>query len=596
MKLRHALRGTAAGLLLAVCLTTPTLALTGVVDVGGSVLRVRKTASTGSAVLDQLPSGKQVEIVDTATNGWYGIQLDSVKGYVSASYIKLLEEAAPVVTAEVSAVSASAAQSESTYVKVTADALNVRTGPGTDYAVADELAQGKVVKVLGAQDGWYQIGSGYIDAAYTEAATYEEALEQLYIRVVQGPLNIRSGPGTGYSKVGSLAKGRCVKVVSVQSGWYQIEQGYVSAAYVEETDYTPAAASSKGQELANIALQYVGYSYVYGGASPRVGFDCSGLVQYACAQLGYSINRTASAQLQNGVTVSWDELAPGDLVFFKKPGSTTSKPVTHVGMYIGSGQFVHASDYGVGVIVSNLSDAYYTTGTSSYIKDTIGILPNILNTLYIVLLAMTLVLPLGVGAAIYLTEYAANRRVVELIEFATETLTGIPSIIFGLVGMLFFVQKMDLQAGVLAGSLTLVVMILPTIVRTTQESLKTVPQSYREGALALGAGKWRMVRTVVLPNAVDGIVTGCILAVGRIVGESAALLYTAGFGLVLNDFVTALHSSSATLTVALYVYANDRGRTDVAFSIASVLMLLTLVINLTAALTGRKLKKNGGTQ
>ena len=238
----------------------------------------------------------------------------------------------------------------------------------------------------------------------------------------------------------------------------------------------------------------------------------------------------------------------------------------------------------------------FLSGTSSYIKDTIGILPNILNTLYIILFAMAIVLPLGVGAAIYLTEYAANRRVVELIEFATETLTGIPSIIFGLVGMLFFVQKMDLQAGVLAGSLTLVVMILPTIVRTTQESLKTVPPSYREGALALGAGKWRMVRTVVLPNAVDGIVTGCILAVGRIVGESAALLYTAGFGLVLNDFVTALHSSSATLTVALYVYANDHGRTDVAFSIASVLMLLTLVINLTAALTGRKLKKNGGTQ
>ena len=232
----------------------------------------------------------------------------------------------------------------------------------------------------------------------------------------------------------------------------------------------------------------------------------------------------------------------------------------------------------------------------SYVSGTIGILPDICNTVQILLASLLIVLPLGVGAAIYLTEYAANRRVVEPIEFATETLTGIPSIIFGLVGMLFFVQKMDLQAGVLAGSLTLVVMILPTIVRTTQESLKTVPQSYREGALALGAGKWRMVRTVVLPNAVDGIVTGCILAVGRIVGESAALLYTAGFGLVLNDFVTALHSSSATLTVALYVYANDRGRTDVAFSIASVLMLLTLVINLTAALTGRKLKKNGGTQ
>ena len=232
------------------------------------------------------------------------------------------------------------------------------------------------------------------------------------------------------------------------------------------------------------------------------------------------------------------------------------------------------------------------SGQTSYIKNTIGILPNILNTLYIILVAMVIVLPLGVGAAIYLTEYAENRRLVSLIEFAAETLTGIPSIIFGLVGMLFFVQKMNLQAGVLAGGLTLVVMILPTILRTTQESLKTVPQSYREGALGLGAGKWRMVRTVVLSNAIDGIVTGCILAVGRIVGESAALLYTAGFGLVLNDFFTALHSSSATLTVALYVYANERGETTVAFSIATILMLLTLIINLSAVFLGRKLKKN----
>ena len=245
--------------------------------------------------------------------------------------------------------------------------------------------------------------------------------------------------------------------------------------------------------------------------------------------------------------------------------------------------------------VPNLSWQLLST-KPSYLDDTIGILPDIISTVCMVLTTLLIVLPVGVCAAVYLTEYAGNRKLVAVIEYAAETLSGIPSIIFGLVGMLFFVQKMDLQAGVLAGSLTLVVMILPTIVRTTQESLKTVPQSYREGALALGAGKWRMVRTVVLPNAVDGIVTGCILAVGRIVGESAALLYTAGFGLVLNDFVTALHSSSATLTVALYVYANDRGRTDIAFSIASVLMLLTLVINLTAALTGRKLKKNGGTQ
>ena len=240
--------------------------------------------------------------------------------------------------------------------------------------------------------------------------------------------------------------------------------------------------------------------------------------------------------------------------------------------------------------LGNITWELLTTQTS-YIKDTIGILPNILNTLYIIVVAMVIVLPLGVGAAIYLTEYASNRKVVALIEFATETLTGIPSIIFGLVGMLFFVQKMGLAPGILAGGLTLVIMILPTIVRTTQESLKTVPQAYREGALGLGAGKWHMVRTVVLPGAVDGIVTGCILAVGRIVGESAALLFTAGFGLVLNGFVKSLQSSSATLTVALYVYANERGETGVAFAIAAILMMLTFLINMAAGYAGKKLKK-----
>lgn len=226
---------------------------------------------------------------------------------------------------------------------------------------------------------------------------------------------------------------------------------------------------------------------------------------------------------------------------------------------------------------------------TSYLKDTIGILPNILNTFYIIFLAMLLVLPLGVGAAVYLTEYATNRRVVAGIEFATETLMGIPSILFGLVGMLFFLRFLGLKAGILAGGLTLVIMILPTIVRTTQESLKTVPQAYREGALALGSGKWHMVRTVVLPNAIDGIVTGCILSIGRIVGESAALLFTAGFGLELNGFLTALESSSATLTVALYVYANERGETGVAFAIAAILMLLVFAINLSASFLGKRL-------
>ena len=228
---------------------------------------------------------------------------------------------------------------------------------------------------------------------------------------------------------------------------------------------------------------------------------------------------------------------------------------------------------------------------TSYLRNTIGILPNILNTVYIILVAMAIVLPLGVGAAIYLTEYAENKRLISTIEFAAETLTGIPSIIFGLVGMLIFVQLMGLGAGILAGGLTLVLMILPTILRTTQESLKTVPQSYREGALALGAGKWRMVRTVVLPNAIDGIVTGCILAVGRITGESAALLFTAGFGLKLNGFLKSLRTSSATLTVALYVYASEQGKIDVAFAIALILMVLTLVINFAASFAGKKLKR-----
>ena len=227
----------------------------------------------------------------------------------------------------------------------------------------------------------------------------------------------------------------------------------------------------------------------------------------------------------------------------------------------------------------------------SYLQNTIGILPNLVNTLYLVVVAMLAALPLGVGAAIYLTEYAKSRTLVRIIEFAAETLSGIPSILFGLVGMLVFTQLMGLRAGILAGGLTLAVMILPTVIRTTQESLRTVPQSYREGALALGAGKFHMVRTVVLPSAIDGIVTGSILAVGRVVGESAALLFTAGFGMALNSFKKALETSSATLTVALYVYASERGETGVAFAIAAILLLLTLLLNAAARFAGKKLKR-----
>lgn len=223
----------------------------------------------------------------------------------------------------------------------------------------------------------------------------------------------------------------------------------------------------------------------------------------------------------------------------------------------------------------------------SYLSDSIGILPDILNTVYVVIATLVVVLPLGVGAAIYLTEYASNKRLVTAIEYAAETLSGIPSIIYGLVGMLFFVNFLGLKTSLMAGALTLVIMNLPTIMRTTQESLKTVPQSYREGAFGLGAGKWRVIRTVVLPCSVDGIVTGCILSVGRILGESAALLFTAGFAHALNGFFEGLASSGATLTVALYVYAKEQGEFGVAFAIAAILMLLTLLINLAASLAGR---------
>ncbi len=227
----------------------------------------------------------------------------------------------------------------------------------------------------------------------------------------------------------------------------------------------------------------------------------------------------------------------------------------------------------------------------SYLSDSIGILPDILNTLYLIVAALVFVLPLGVGAAVYLTEYARNKKVVAVIEYAAETLSGIPSIIYGLVGMLFFCQFLNLKTSLLAGALTLVIMNLPTIIRTTQESLKTVPQSYREGAFALGAGKWRVIRTVVLPGSVDGILTGCILSVGRMLGESAALLFTAGFAHELCGFFEGLGGAGATLTVALYVYAKEQGEFDVAFAIAALLMLLTLLINFMASLVGKRLNR-----
>lgn len=237
----------------------------------------------------------------------------------------------------------------------------------------------------------------------------------------------------------------------------------------------------------------------------------------------------------------------------------------------------------------------FLTSKPSLVRETIGILPNILNTVYVILMTIIVVLPIGIGSAVYLNEYAKNKRLVGLIELATETLAGIPSIIYGLVGMLIFVRFFSFGTSLVAGAMTLAIMTLPTIIRTVQESLKTVPDSYREGALGLGSGKWHMIRTVILPSSIDGIVTGCILSIGRIVGESAALLFTAGMANEIIGFLSAPlpNNAGSTLTVALYMYAKERGELNIAFAIAAILLILTLIINLAAKFAAYKFKKGG---
>ncbi|HIZ57730.1 MAG TPA: phosphate ABC transporter permease PstA [Candidatus Faecalibacterium gallistercoris] len=248
------------------------------------------------------------------------------------------------------------------------------------------------------------------------------------------------------------------------------------------------------------------------------------------------------------------------------------------------------------VLIRGLPHVNWTflTTTSSILRGTNGILPAIINTLYIILLTLVIVLPLGVGAAVYLTEYATNRKLIAIIEFTNETLAGIPSIIYGLVGMLVFAQALGFQTSLLSGSLTLVIMTLPTIIRTTQESLKTVPMGYREGAMGLGAGKWHIIRTIVLPCSIDGIVTGCILAIGRIVGESAALLFTAGAAqIIANNIIEAYGSNGASLSVLLYLRAFENGDFDSAWGIGAILLVLVLIINIAARLAKKHLRQKG---
>lgn len=232
----------------------------------------------------------------------------------------------------------------------------------------------------------------------------------------------------------------------------------------------------------------------------------------------------------------------------------------------------------------------FLTSVTSVLKGTVGIAGNIVNTILIIFISMVIATPIGVGSAIYLNEYAKPGKVVTLIEYATETLSGIPSIIFGLFGMMFFGEKLGLGYSLLTGSLTLIIMVLPLITRNTQEALKTVPNTYRNGAIGLGSGKWHMIRTILIPSAMPGIITGAILAIGRIVGESAALLFTAGSAKLLPKGIDGLFDkpfqSGGTLTIQMYLSATSEGDFETAFGIAVVLLIIVLGINLiTKALT-----------
>lgn len=244
------------------------------------------------------------------------------------------------------------------------------------------------------------------------------------------------------------------------------------------------------------------------------------------------------------------------------------------------------------VFVKGISSVNWSflTSVTSVLNGTVGIAGNIVNTVLIILITMIIATPIGVGSAIYLNEYAKPGKLITFIEYTTETLSGIPSIIVGLFGMMFFGEKLGLGYSLLTGSLTLIIMVLPLITRNTQEALKTVPNTYRNGAIGLGSGKWHMIRTILIPSAMSGIITGAILAMGRIVGESAALLFTAGSAKLLPEGISGLlekpFQSGGTLTIQMYLSATTEGDFETAFGIAVVLLIIVLGINLcTKALT-----------
>lgn len=278
----------------------------------------------------------------------------------------------------------------------------------------------------------------------------------------------------------------------------------------------------------------------------------------------------------------------------QKKGTRIADDIMYVLIYLSAGIAVALLIGILGyVFARGIKEVNWTflTSVTSALKGTTGIAGNILNTIYMVVLTLLIAAPIGIGSAIYLNEYAKPGKIIKIIQFTTETLSGIPSIIFGLFGMVFFGTTLGLGYSLLTGSLTLAIMVLPLITRNTQEALKTVPDSYRSGALGMGATKWYMIRTILLPSALPGIVTGVILAIGRIVGESAALLFTAGSGFLLprtaQGYLTKILESGGTLTIQLYL-SMSKGQYDVAFGIATVLLVIVLVINfLTKVLAGR---------
>ena len=266
-------------------------------------------------------------------------------------------------------------------------------------------------------------------------------------------------------------------------------------------------------------------------------------------------------------------------------------------IYLLSGAVLAMVVYFIAVIlfrgIPSVTWPFLTTAPNP-IKQTVGIMPSIINTLYIVVAALLISVPIGVGGAIYLNEYAKNRKFVRLIEFATETLSGVPSILYGVFGYMMFVMMFGFKVSLISGALTLAIMVLPIMIRTAQEALRTVPESYREGALGMGATKWYMVRTILLPSSLRGILTGIILSIGRMVSESAALLLVAGGsamympkGSIFNQFMRA----GSTLSVELYRYASSRGDNDTAFGIAAVLIVIVIVLNLLTRFIAGRLSK-----